>query len=132
MKFPEVESAVLSWLKRCMAKNVPISGPLIQREAERGAQKLGITTLKASNGWLQRFRQRNEVLFKSRSGEGADLDKDVVQRWKDETLPKKIENYEPQDILNADETDIFTVCFQPKAWFLLLKNRRAASWQKIE
>ena len=80
MKFPEVESAALSWLKRCIAKNVPISGPLIQREAERGAQKLGITTLKASNGWLQRFRQRNEVLFKSRSGEGADLDKDVVQR----------------------------------------------------
>ena len=46
------------------AKNLPVSGPLLQAKAREVSQSLKITHFKASNGWLEKFRLRYNISFK--------------------------------------------------------------------
>lgn len=38
------------------------------------AEKLGIDGFVASNGWLEKFRKRYNIQFKTLSGESAEID----------------------------------------------------------
>ncbi|KAJ8868053.1 hypothetical protein PR048_031862 [Dryococelus australis] len=51
------------WKPICEA-NIPISDPLIQHKADYLALRLGIPNFKFSNGWLQRFKERNNLIAK--------------------------------------------------------------------
>ena len=57
--------------------------------------------------WLQKFRERDQILFRTRNGEGADLDKEIIRKWKKEILPSQIEGYDSENVLNADESAYF-------------------------
>ena len=46
------------------------------------------------------------------SGEGGDVDQDVVNHWTENVLPTILERYSEDDIYNADETGLF-YCMQP-------------------
>ena len=54
------------------SKNVPISGPLLQEKAMQIAKALDVppSEFKASNEWLDRFKNRNGIKAKFISGEG--------------------------------------------------------------
>ena len=70
---------VYEWFIAQRAKNIPVSGPILQTYARKVAQELGDESeFKASNGWLERFRVRYNIHFRVTSGEGAAVDEDTV------------------------------------------------------
>jgi len=89
---------------------IPIAGPMLKEKTIAFAKQRGLPVseidFKASNGWLQRFRERNNSYFACISGESGDVPKDVVSDWKCK-LPDIVKGYEPCHIYNMDETGLF-------------------------
>ena len=50
-------------------QNIPLSGPLIQEKALETANSLGISNFNSSNGWLDRFKTRHNIIGKLICGE---------------------------------------------------------------
>ena len=69
--FPDVDKALLQWFKQARGNDVLVSGPILIEKGEQLAQKLGYTDCKLSGGWLDRFKQRHGIVFKTVSGEAA-------------------------------------------------------------
>ena len=103
----DVEEALMKWFRDVRDKNLPVSGPLLKEKAEVFAKSLGHPGFKASNGWLARFKERNNIHQLRVCGESAGVDDETVDGWREETLPAIIKDYDPQDIYNADETGLF-------------------------
>lgn len=101
-----LRKAELEFFNLCRQQNIPISGPLLQEKALKIAASMGIIDFKATNGRLEKFRQRNNIDFRVLNGEAGDLDTSAVQSLK-RRIPAIIEGYETRDIFNADETALF-------------------------
>ncbi|KAJ2948731.1 hypothetical protein O0L34_g7989 [Tuta absoluta] len=86
---------------------MPISGPLVKAKAENFAEELGITSFKASEGWLGKFKQRHHINYGKISGEARSVDTNVTHDWITRVWSKFIEKYAPSDIFNADEAGVF-------------------------
>ena len=72
----------------------------------KAAEKLGYPEIKASSGWLTRFKERNNLSQHKVCGESADVPEATVYSWK-EHLGSIISGYEMQDIWNIGETGCF-------------------------
>jgi len=106
--YKDIDSAVEEWFRQTITiHNVVIGGPEIQAQAMKYAGFLSHPEFKASNGWLQRFRERNSISFKTIVGEAGLVDKVVTDHYLNEVLPGLLACYEPQNIYNADETALF-------------------------
>ncbi|GBN80062.1 Tigger transposable element-derived protein 6 [Araneus ventricosus] len=101
-----MNEAVLEWFKTVRAKKIPVSGPMIQHKAKELADALGIENFSASNGWLDRFRIRNNITFRSLCGEAADVDPSLCEDWQ-ERLPLLLAGYDDEGIFNMDKTALF-------------------------
>ncbi|CAM4837137.1 unnamed protein product [Rotaria magnacalcarata] len=84
----QVDQQVYEWFVEQRSKNIPISGPLLQERARQIRQQLGGAV--AGD-------------FKAKS---ASVDLRTVEEWK-ERLPLIIDQYDPHDVYNADETGLF-------------------------
>ena len=82
-----------------LSQNVPLSGAIIQEKASQYAKELSIENFKASDGWLCRWKERNNVTFKTISGELYFVTPDTLET----SLPTLLYNYDLKDIYNADE-----------------------------
>ena len=60
-----------------------------------------------SDGWLDRFKKRRAITFRIVSGEANSVPKDIVDDWLCNELPSLLEEYDPKDVFNADETGLF-------------------------
>lgn len=109
----DVEECVLKWLKNCRDKNVPIGGPILQEKAQQFAVQLGHANFRASNGWLQNFKKRNELVFRKVCGESASVDDSVCTEWK-EKIAGLTDGFAPDAVYNADETGLFFKCLPDK------------------
>lgn len=63
-------------------KNIPLSRILWKEKAIQNAEAIGEKHFCANNGCLKKFCHRNNIVFKSISGESADLDEEVLMEWK--------------------------------------------------
>lgn len=102
----DVNKLTWQWFVSARSKNMVITGPLLQAKALEIAKELDIETFKASNGWLEKFRELHNIHFKKLSGESGCVDSETVSAWK-EQLHMLIEDYNMDDIYNADETGMF-------------------------
>ena len=60
----DVNRLTLEWYNEVSKLvDVPITGPMVQEKAKRIAAELGRSDFKASNGWLDSFRKRNNIVF---------------------------------------------------------------------
>lgn len=105
--YADVDKAVYTWFMDMRARNVPISGAVLQQKAKDYACILGCDDLKASNGWLQGFKNRYGIVGRMISGESSSADSEGAAAWVEQKLPGILERYEPRDTYNADETALF-------------------------
>lgn len=103
VEFPDLEAATIKWFVQCRDNNISVSGSLLRERAEIFAQKLGYVNFKASNGWLEKFKNRHGITFRQVCGESADVNKEVCDDWKS-SLHTITQGYGLNDIFNADET----------------------------
>lgn len=125
-KFPKteglaVDQVVFNWFCKARNKHLPISGPIIQARALEAAQNLGLNDFKASNGWLERFRRRHDITFKTICGESADVNIEDVKVWKEKLL-SIFKDYAPKDVFNADETGLYYRALPTKTYALKSDN----------
>ena len=70
--YHNIDVATEEWFKQTMAhNNVVIGGPEIKAQALKYNIYLNQPDFQASNGWLQRFRERNHISFIKIVGEGG-------------------------------------------------------------
>lgn len=88
--FPEIEHAMIEWMKRVIDYNLPIVGPLIQEKAAEFANNLGLT-FQDSSGWLEKFNQTqpnlNGVVEKILSGKTAVVSEVNCEHYRTNVLP---------------------------------------------
>jgi hypothetical protein len=71
------------------------------------AELLEIEGFKASNGWLDNFKERHGIVFKKVQGEAAAVDMEAVDNWRQDILIKLLTEYSPENVFNVDETGLF-------------------------
>jgi hypothetical protein len=65
----ELESLLATWFKQARGSNAVISGALLREKALHIATRFGIEDFKASNGWINGFKQQHSVVYKTVLGE---------------------------------------------------------------
>lgn len=63
-KHAKVDEALLEWLLFAKANKLPISGPILMRQAEVIAKQIGCPQFKPSNGWLWRWKERYRLFYR--------------------------------------------------------------------
>lgn len=104
---PNVEDAVISWIKHVRSRNLPLSGPIIAAKARDFAMQMGIEDFSASEGWLTRLKARHGLTFKSVCGERATVDEATCEQWLSGKLRDLLASYSLDDVFNADETALY-------------------------
>ena len=87
-----------------MAAGLDILDDTLREKSLEIAKKLGFEDdFRASNGFLQKFKQRHQLLVKMKAGEGseAELNADITD-WQRNVLPGLLKGYDPKDIFNTD------------------------------
>jgi hypothetical protein len=102
-KYKIIEDDIRSQFEEAREVNIPINGNLMQQLAKTSAIKKGIFSFKASNGWLQKFKNRESLKASIISGESNSVDQTLTEDWVETKLLLLIKNYRPEDIFNGDE-----------------------------
>ncbi|KAH6945787.1 hypothetical protein HPB50_009945 [Hyalomma asiaticum] len=105
--YTDVDKAVFTWFLDTRARNVPISGTILQQKAKGFACILGHEYFKVSNGWLQGFKSQHSVVGRVISGKFASADSDASASSVAEKLPGILDHYEVVDLYNANEKALF-------------------------
>ena len=99
-------------------QNVPIGGYIIRKKALDFAKELNITDFKASGGWLDRWKNRHNVVFRAISGEERSCTEEMTASWAQTHLPTILSRYDLRDIYNADEFGLFYQQLPTKSFHL--------------
>ena len=104
--YEDIDEVMWEWFTKARAKNIPVSGRMIQEKALMFAGEMGHLGFTASNGWLNRWQKRHNVRLATLSGEAADVSEETVEDWR-KRLKSICEGYSRANIFNADETGLF-------------------------
>ena len=102
-----VEAALSTWSTNARARDIPLSSPVLEEKASDIAKHLDKPDFKPSTGWLSRWKERNNIVFKKQHGEKKDADIPAVDNYITNILPDIMKKYNEEDIYNADETGIY-------------------------
>ena len=77
-----------------------------------------------SPSWIQRWRERNLIVFKRQHGKRQDHDSEAAEHWLTSVWPRIQDRYAASEIYNCDETGIYyrvlpegTKCFKIETLF---------------
>lgn len=79
--FPEVEGALLLWLKKARAQNLPVSCPLHAEKAEIFVSQTNCNSFSCSNSQLARLKACHSVSVRVVCGEAAHVDPEGAAEW---------------------------------------------------
>jgi len=96
---------------------------MVQEHAKKVTQKLRKTEFKTSNGWLESFCKRYQIVFNEIRGESSDVNSETIEEWVAK-LPSIIQGYEPENIANGDATGLFFCTLPNKS--LCLKGEKCS------
>jgi hypothetical protein len=88
---------LFTWYQQTRASNIPIDGTILREKVKIIAAQLNIEYFSTSSGWLIRFKERHDLVFKKLAGESADVSVKSTDAWL-ESLPSLLEGYEPRDV----------------------------------
>ena len=67
--FANLDQAMFKWLLVVRTRDVAVSALVFKTKATEFAEKMNVENFKASDGWLDRWKKRFNVSFKTVSGE---------------------------------------------------------------
>ena len=105
--FANFDQAMFKWLLIFRSRDVALSGLVFKTKAIAFAEKMNVENFKASDGWLDRWKKRFNVSFKTVSGESNACNDKMVAPWEQTTLPTILSKYDLNQIYNADEFSLF-------------------------
>jgi hypothetical protein len=79
---------------------------MIWEHAKEVVKNLGDFT--ASNGWLESFRKRHQIVFNHVCGESGNISEETIANMVAK-LSSISDGYEEKDIANGDETGLFAI-----------------------
>ncbi|NWS74962.1 TIGD5 protein, partial [Crotophaga sulcirostris] len=109
----EIDRAVYAWFLALRQHGVPLSGPLIQAQAEAFARQIygPECTFKASHGWFWRWQKRHGISSQRIYGEGClPAEPERAPTTCPETLPMTVTDaggYGDEQIYNANITGLY-------------------------
>jgi len=120
---PNIDEATVTWLRQATERKdrPPITGEMIRSVAEDFAVRFGLPNWRASNGWFQRFKEANKVLYRVVCG--ASLDAPNTDEYVEEFLIPTLSEYAPEDVYNADEAMLFYKMLPNRSYCLSGKSK---------
>ncbi|XP_057297585.1 tigger transposable element-derived protein 4-like [Hydractinia symbiolongicarpus] len=106
-KYDNIDKAVYKWFVNARERTVPISGQIIREKALDFAKQFNEPDFKASEGWLDRWKYRQNIIYRIISGEEKSCTPGMTASWEETHLPTILSRYDLQDIFNADEFGLF-------------------------
>ena len=103
----ELETILSVCFRQACTTSASIDGTHLKEKALHVAACLGIDSFWASYGWIDCFKKRHKLVYKTMSGESSIVNPETVMDWKSEQLPKIIDGYQAKEIFNNDETELF-------------------------
>ena len=103
----DLDEAVFTWFKNARSNNIPFNGIIIKENAQSLAKSLELTDFQASDGWLHKWKRRQNVTFKAVSGEENAVTPEMIASWSEAYLPTILSKYQLKDIYNADDFVLF-------------------------
>ena len=115
-----------NWIRQCTSiflmcagsQNIPVSGPMLKEKAMAYARQLQLADFKGSDGWLDRWKTRHVITFKTIAGEASSRTPEMTASWEQTTLPTILSNNNLADIYNADEFGLFYQALPEKSLHL--------------
>ena len=80
-------------------------------------------SFKASNDWLEKFRTTHNISFRVISDESLSADITTIADWI-QRISKVIDGYDPKDIFNCDETELFSKSMPDRSLTLNREERK--------
>ncbi|CAG8759418.1 14600_t:CDS:1, partial [Dentiscutata heterogama] len=93
------------WVNQVIVSGLSVSEALISEKARYFVTVMGISEedMKFSNGWLNGFKQRNNLKVYKIHGKANDAPLELLPNMRAE-LRTLIAKYRPEDVFNTDET----------------------------
>ncbi len=125
--YHEVDAAVQVWFTQATSvTNLVVGDNKIKAQPLKYASMLNKSGFTASNGWLNNFRARKNISYKTIVGEACLVDNKVTHEYLNDVLFNLIGNCKPFDTLHKDILRLFggeanryvgTVRHHDRAWF---------------
>ena len=91
-----------------LAYNVPVLGSMLQEEArgDINRKKIKDSDFVASNGWLEKFKQKYSICNKTVAEEAGDVREETMKSW-NKHAREITSGWNARDVWNMDETGCF-------------------------
>ena len=83
----DLDEAVFNWFKNVRSSNIPVNGNAIKEKALSLAKSLKLTDFRASDGWINKWKQRHNVTLQALSGEENAALPEMIASWNETYLP---------------------------------------------
>ena len=107
-KAEDVEGALSQWFNNARARDIPVSGPILAEKAKDLAKHLNREDFNPTNGWLSRWKERHNIVYKRIHGEKKDADLIAADKWIETVLPEILQTYDDENIYNMTKPDCTT------------------------
>ena len=100
--FAKLDDLIFKWILTVRSRNVVVSPSILKTKAKELAEKINIKGFQASDGWLDCWKNRYNVSFKTVSGECNPCKAEMTAPWKETTLYTILSKYKLDEIYKAD------------------------------
>jgi hypothetical protein len=105
-KHPDVEEALVIWMKQMRDKKISLSSEVFGKKGEKLAKDMGIMDFKASNRYIIGLKKRQNINWITERGESDSVNPEIIQKWESK-LTGLLSGYKPENVYNLDETAFF-------------------------
>jgi hypothetical protein len=106
-KYPDIDKALENFISNAVSNGLPINTLVLKEKASEFALKFGHKDFKASNGFIEKFKRRHDIIFETNRWEGSGVSEEVCNDWTQNKLPELLSEYPPEDVFNGDELGLF-------------------------
>ena len=110
-KYPKLDEALLKWFIATRSSKLIINDELMKRKADSivSGKSIGDANLESivSLSWIQRWKNRHNIALRTLHGESGGVSPETIDNWTQNMIPLILQQFEPANIFNGDETGLF-------------------------